>query len=107
MIYHSGSPFSFVNQGDVNRDGSSRNDLVYIPRNQSEINLVDFTDANGVVVTAETQWNRLNNYIENNDYLRSRRGQYAERNGAKTPWNPMKLKLSKSIPSPRMKRSQG
>jgi len=28
----SGSPFSFVYQGDLNRDGSSRNDLIYIPR---------------------------------------------------------------------------
>jgi len=89
LLYNgtSGSPFSFVNQGDVNKDGSSRNDLVYIPRNESEINLVDFTDSNGTVITAETQWNNLNNYINNNDYLNSRRGKYAERNGAKTPWN--------------------
>ncbi|WP_420575106.1 carboxypeptidase regulatory-like domain-containing protein [Kordia sp.] len=90
MLYNgtSGSPFSFVNQGDVNRDGSSRNDLVYVPRDQSEINLVDITDSNGTVITtAEQQWENLNNYINNNDYLRSRRGQYTERNGAKTPWN--------------------
>lgn len=89
MLYNgtSGSPFSFVNQGDINRDGSSRNDLVYVPRNQSEINLVDYTDTDGTVVTAETQWINLNNYIENSDYLSSRRGQYTERNGAKTPWN--------------------
>lgn len=84
----SGSPFTFVNQGDVNRDGSSRNDLVYIPRNSDEINLVDITDNSGAIVTtAEEQWINLNNYINNNDYLKSRRGQYAERNGAKTPWN--------------------
>jgi len=90
MLYNgtSGSPFSFVVQGDLNRDGSSRNDLVYIPRDASEINLVDITDSSGAVVTsAEEQWANLNNYIENNDYLSSRRGQYADRNGAKTPWN--------------------
>ena len=39
------------------------------------------------MVTAQEQWGRLNNYISNNDYLDNRRGQYAERNGAKTPWN--------------------
>ena len=84
----SGSPFSFVASGDVNRDGSSRNDLIYVPSNESEINLVDITDDNGVVlVTAEQQWINLNNYINNNDYLSERRGQYVERNGAKTPWN--------------------
>ncbi len=103
MLYNgrSGSPYSFVYQGDPNRDGSSRNDLVYVPRDQSEINLIDITDSNGVItVSAQEQWVRLNNYIENNSYLRSRRGNYVERNGAKTPWNhelDMKLQYSRKI----------
>ena len=84
----SGSPFSFVYQGDVNRDGSSRNDLIYIPRDASEINLVDITDNEGSVIqTAEQQWERLDAFIENNTYLRENRGGYAERNESKTPWN--------------------
>lgn len=84
----SGSPYSVVYQGDVNRDGSSRNDLVYIPANQSEIQLQDITDTNGVVlVSAQEQWNRLDRFIENNNYLRENRGGYAERNGGRTPWN--------------------
>lgn len=90
MLYTgtSGSPYSFIYQGDVNRDGSSRNDLIYIPRDQSEIQLVDITDSSGsIITTAAEQWLNLNSYIENNDYLRNRRGNYAERNGAKTPWN--------------------
>lgn len=90
MLYSgtSGSPYSIVYQGDVNRDGSSRNDLVYIPRNSSEIILRDITDGNGnVVVSSQQQWEQLNSFIESNDYLRENRGNYAERNGAKTPWN--------------------
>ncbi|CAL2079079.1 Outer membrane receptor protein involved in Fe transport [Tenacibaculum sp. 190524A05c] len=84
----SGSPYSLVYQGDVNRDGSSRNDLVYIPANQSEIQLTDITDTNGnVLVSAQEQWTRLDNFINNNDYLRENRGSYAERNGGRTPWN--------------------
>ncbi|CAL2089800.1 TonB-dependent receptor [Tenacibaculum sp. 190524A05c] len=84
----SGSPYSVVYQGDVNRDGSSRNDLVYIPANQSEIQLTDITDTNGnVLVSAQEQWTRLDNFINNNDYLRENRGSYAERNGGRTPWN--------------------
>ncbi|MCH2033858.1 MAG: carboxypeptidase regulatory-like domain-containing protein [Tenacibaculum sp.] len=84
----SGSPYSVVYQGDVNRDGSSRNDLVYIPANQSEIQLADITDTNGnVLVSAQEQWTRLDNFINNNDYLRENRGSYAERNGGRTPWN--------------------
>ncbi|PRX56962.1 TonB-dependent receptor [Flagellimonas meridianipacifica] len=84
----SGNPFSFVYQGDVNQDGSSRNDLIYIPMDASEINLIDITDVNGnVTQTTAEQWERLNAFIEGNDYLRSNRGGFAERNESKTPWN--------------------
>jgi hypothetical protein len=84
----SGSPFSFVYQGDLNRDGSSRNDLIYIPRDASEINLIDVVSTDGSVTqTAAQQWQRLNAFIESNEYLRNNRGSYAERNESKTPWN--------------------
>ncbi|MGB1042488.1 MAG: carboxypeptidase regulatory-like domain-containing protein [Tenacibaculum sp.] len=96
----SGSPYSIVYQGDVNKDGSSRNDLVYIPANQNEINLQDITDANGNVITSsEEQWNNLNRFINSNDYLRNNRGNYAERNGARTPWNhQLDAKFAYNIP---------
>ncbi len=83
-----GSPFSYVYRGDLNRDGSSRNDVIYVPRDASEINLIDITDASGnITVSASEQWQRLNAFITNDPYLSSRRGQIAERNGARTPWN--------------------
>ena len=83
-----GSPFSYVYQGDLNRDGSSRNDLIYVPQNASEINLIDIVDGTGnVTVSAGQQWEALNAFIENDPYLRNRRGQIAERNGPRTPWN--------------------
>ncbi len=83
-----GSPFSYVYRGDLNRDGSSRNDIIYVPRDASEINLIDIVDASGnVTVSATEQWQRLNAFIERDPYLRERRGQVAERNGARTPWN--------------------
>ncbi|PHR46949.1 MAG: hypothetical protein COA32_08465 [Fluviicola sp.] len=84
----SGSPYSFVYEGDVNRDGSSKNDLIYIPATSSEINFAPIEDGSGnIVVTPQEQWNSLDSYIENNDYLSANRGQYAERNGPRTPWN--------------------
>jgi hypothetical protein len=83
-----GSPFSYVYQGDLNRDGSSRNDIIYIPRDASEINLIDITDnAGNVTVSIAEQWERLNAFIDSDPYLRERRGQIAERNGSRTPWN--------------------
>ena len=82
------SPFSYVILGDVNRDGSARNDLVFIPKNASDINLVDITDANNnVTVSRELQWQQLNAFIEGDPYLSKNRGKFAERNGARTPWN--------------------
>ncbi|MEX0361392.1 MAG: TonB-dependent receptor, partial [Allomuricauda sp.] len=97
----SGSPYSFIYQGDLNRDGSSRNDLIYVPQNQSEIALVDITDGSGnVTVSAAEQWQRLDAYIQGNSYLSERRGNYVERNGAKTPWNhelDAKFEFSKNL----------
>ena len=83
----SGSPYSIVYQGDLNQDGSSRNDLIYIPADASEITLIDIEDQAGNTISSADQWQSLNNYIEGNAYLESRRGTFAERNGAKTPWN--------------------
>ena len=89
LLYNgrSGSPFSFVYQGDPTNDGSSRNDLIYVPADASEITLIEFEDALGNIVTAEDQWRALDSYISGNAYLDSRRGDVAERNGARTPWN--------------------
>ncbi len=84
----SGSPYTYTYIGDINRDGSPNNDLIFIPRNMGESNLVDIRNSGGTVITtAAEQWQQLNSYIDADDYLRTRRGQYAERNGARTPWN--------------------
>lgn len=73
---------SYVYSGsDINGDGSNRNDLIFVPQTINDINLVE---NNGVSV--EEQWNALNNFISNSDYLSSRRGQFAERNGVIAPF---------------------
>jgi Carboxypeptidase regulatory-like domain len=73
--------FSYTYAGDMNGDGQTSNDLIYIPRGQSEIMLKDLG-----TYTAAQQWNDLDKYISQDSYLNSRRGQYAERNGAELPW---------------------
>ena len=73
--------FSYTYSGDMNGDGQTANDLMYIPRGQSEIMLKDLG-----TYTAAQQWNDLDKYISQDAYLSSRRGQYAERNGAELPW---------------------
>lgn len=84
----SGQPFSYRYNGDLNFDGTS-NDLIYVPRNASEINLVSFTrtvDGQTITVTPEEQWAALDAFISKDRYLKERRGQYAERNGARMPF---------------------
>ena len=69
----------------MNLDGiPQNNDLMYVPANASEINLVP-TDEGDTRTTAEI-WAQLNSYIDQDSYLSSRKGMYAERNGAVSEW---------------------
>lgn len=79
--------FSYVYSGDMNGDNTNgNNDLIYVPRDKSEIALVDIKNSDATIYTADQQWNDLNTYINQDKYLSKRRGQYAERNGAAIPW---------------------
>jgi len=73
--------FSYTYSGDMNGDNQTTNDLMYIPRGEGEILLRDLG-----TYTAAQQWNDLDKFIKQDAYLNSRRGQYAERNGAELPW---------------------
>ena len=80
--------FSYVYNGDMNGDAQTSNDLIYIPRDASEIVLRNITaTATAPLYTAAQQWTDLDNYIKQDSYLNSRRGQYAERNGGELPWS--------------------
>ena len=89
-LFYSGEqapPFSYIYGTPsfpdfVLNDDSRDNALIYVPANRSEINLVDSED-----LTADQQWTALNAFIESDDYLRSRRGDYVERNGEQGPWS--------------------
>jgi len=93
MNAQSGTPFSYVLAGGSaaqnisNETGSTSQNvsLVYIPKDASEINLVDYK-AGDVTVTAAEQWQRLNTFIEDDKYLSKNRGSYAEKNGAWAPF---------------------
>ncbi|MBA9078230.1 MULTISPECIES: TonB-dependent receptor [Rufibacter] len=95
----SGTPFTYLYSQDLNADGNTGNDLMYVPRTFEESGLVDQKTSAGVVTaTAAKQWEDLNAFIEADDYLSSRRGQYTERNGARTPWtHRFDLRLAQDI----------
>ncbi|MEL6918721.1 MAG: TonB-dependent receptor, partial [Bacteroidota bacterium] len=85
-----GQPYSWLyREGrDLLNDDSRDNALIFVPETSRDINLVDLTDSDGnIIATPEQQWAALDQFIENDDYLSTRRGQYAERYGARAPWN--------------------
>jgi outer membrane receptor protein involved in Fe transport len=78
------SRVSYVFAGDANGDSVSGNDLIYVPRDVSEMNFTSLT-AGGVTFTPEQQAAAFNQLIDSDPYLKTRRGKYAERNGASFP----------------------
>jgi len=90
--------FSYVYGADFNRDGFNGNDLIYIPKDPSEITFTNFTYPNGVTYTAAEQSALFFKYIEQDKYLRNHKGQYAERNGAQAPWrNQVDVKILQDL----------
>lgn len=83
----SGEPISYLYNGDLNGDGSTGNDLLYVPSSASEIKLVALSASGSLpALTPAEQWTQLNAFIESDKYLSSRRGKYVERFGGRMPW---------------------
>ena len=78
-------------------DSVSANDLIYIPRNTSEMNFAAFTAA-GRTFSPEEQAAAFEAYINQDAYLREHRGEYAQRNGAVMPmFNSIDLSITQDI----------
>jgi Carboxypeptidase regulatory-like domain/TonB-dependent Receptor Plug Domain len=83
---------SYVYNGDLNGDGNSGNDLIYIPKTISDINLVKVgsgglgTGTSTDIRTAAQIWSQLDAFISNSTYLNGNRGDYAERNAVVLPY---------------------
>ncbi|KAA0989385.1 outer membrane beta-barrel protein [Dyadobacter aurulentus] len=76
--------FSYVYNGDLNGDAIGA-DMLYVPRSASELNF-DNNTVGEVTFTADEQRAAFDKYIENNKFLKSKRGGYADRNGGLMPW---------------------
>jgi len=97
----SGLPFSIVYNGDVNGDGKTSNDLMYIPRDRNDVILMSGTSASATALpTTDPAYDRLDQWINSMDYLKDHRGQIAERNALHTPWNHyLDVNLVQEIPT--------
>ena len=75
---------SYTFSGDINGDGGTSNDLLYVHRNQSEMNFQTYTTG-GRTYTSAQQAAAWDAYISQDTYLSKRRGQYAQRGGMLLP----------------------
>ncbi len=75
---------SYTFSGDLNGDGGTNNDLIYIHRDLSEMNFQQYT-ASGRTYTAAEQAAAWNAYIAQDPYLSKNRGKYVERNAVFLP----------------------
>jgi len=76
----SGQPFSYIYNGDLNNDGTA-NDMIFIPNDISQINLVT---SGGL--TPQQQYANLDEFLNVDSYLKKHRGEYAQRNAARMPF---------------------
>jgi Carboxypeptidase regulatory-like domain len=119
LVYtgQSGNPISYVQSGGLVNDGVLGNDLVYVPSSRAELDQIipstyNFKNAagtlllnqannlssNGVTYTPVQQRDLFWEFIEGSKYLRSRKGQFAERNGGRTPFtNQVDLKIAQDF----------
>jgi Carboxypeptidase regulatory-like domain len=77
---------SYLFSGDANGDGASNNDLIYIPKDESEMNFKALTvSGGGPTFTPQQQADAWEAVIKQDPYLDSHRGQYAQRNAVFLP----------------------
>jgi hypothetical protein len=88
-VFYQGSSqgrLDYIYSNDMNGDGNSA-DLMYIPKDASEIIFADIKKSDGTIIaTADEQNTAFWSYVEQDKYLSSHKGQYAERYGVTMPW---------------------
>lgn len=74
----------FIFSGDLNRDGGSSNDLIYIHRNAGEMNFSSFTSG-GKTFSAAQQAAAWDAFIAQDPYMSKHRGEYVQRGAVFMP----------------------
>lgn len=73
---YQGGAYSYIYNGDMNKDGTSSHELMYIPKNQNELLWSSQADADAYFA-----------YAKQDPYLSKHAGEYADRYASYLPWN--------------------
>ena len=74
----------YTYSGDMNGDGVSGNDLIWVPKGLGQLAFVP-TTVSGITYTAAQQDSAFNAFINQDAYLSTHRGQYVQRNAVFLP----------------------
>jgi len=98
FVGESGVPFEYVYGSDINGDGSTANDPVYVPTNAHIASEILFQQ-NGNLTPA-MQADSLEAFISAHPCLNSQRGKIMLRNSCRTPWTKfMNASVRQSLPT--------
>jgi hypothetical protein len=102
-IGESGVRFTYLDSsattgfGDLNADGSSANDPIYVPRNTADTSEIMFSAKSGDVSLQQAAFER---FIQGTPCLRRQRGRIVERNSCVAPWvHTAQLSLRQGLPA--------
>ena len=105
LIYSgaSGAPFDWVyasnggSTGDLNADGQTQNDLVYVPNNVNDASEIQFRSFTGGA-TAAAQAAAFDKFINSMECLKNARGTIMDRNSCRNPWiNQFDLSIAQNL----------
>jgi len=91
---HTNGNTSYTYAGDMNGDGVRGNDLIYIPSDTSQMNFVKDSLSPTAVYSRQQQQAAFTAFINQDSYLKSHRGQVAQKNAV---FYPMLWRLDLSI----------
>ena len=83
-VGNQGNPFSYTISGDMNGDRVNGNELIFVPKQWTDIKFLPLT-VGTKTYNAEEQQAAFWNYVNQDDYLKTRNGEYAERNASVIP----------------------
>lgn len=94
----SGIPYEYIYGSDLNGDGSSGNDLIYVPTDAHLASEILF-QPNGTLTPA-AQADALEQFISSHECLNSQRGRIMTRNSCRSPWTKiMNTSVRQSLPT--------
>jgi hypothetical protein len=94
----SGTPFDFVYSGDMNGDGSTNNDLIYVPTNATVATEIAFAQNGNLTPAAQAA--AFETFISSIGCLNAARGTIMDRNTCRTPWTKrLDVDIRQSLPT--------